>query len=121
MDNITPLATLLTLPFPIWPLVTTWLVVRVACRKTAPWVGLLAGLASASLAVGFFLVFSRWLEQALLARVAAVVYGSPALFLVLCAASNWWLGGGRLKQVPGNQKEIGDQTSPTSGANNGVS
>jgi hypothetical protein len=121
MDNITPLAALLTLPFPIWPLVTFWLVWRVACRKTAPWVGLLAGLASAALAVGFFLVFWQWLEQPWLARVSAVIYGSPAFFLLLCAASNWWLGGSAMKQVPGSQAALGDQTSPASGADHGVS
>jgi hypothetical protein len=91
MNGLTLLELLLVLPFPIWPIFAFWVVRRVASRQTAPWVGLLVGLASAALAVGFFVVFSQWLGQPLLANVAAIVYGSPAFFLLLFAVADYWL------------------------------
>ena len=86
---------LLVLSFPIWPVFVFWLLGIVAKGKAAPWVGLLAGLASVALAVGFFIVFEQWLEEPLYAQAAAIIYGSPAAFFLLFAVAFWWLRGCR--------------------------
>ena len=109
MDNHPTVFVLLVLPFPIWPVFALWLVGIVVERKTAPWVGLLAGLASVALAVGFFVVFDQWLEEPLYARVAALIYGWPTVFLILGGVLNWWLRGCHGQQVPGPAHTEKDQ------------
>ena len=114
MNRIGLLELLLVLPFPIWPLVAFRLVRLVVVRKTAPWIGLLAGLVCAALAVGFFVVFSQWLQQPLLANAAAIIYGSPAFFFILAAVANWCLRGCYVQQVSASQATLGGQTLPAS-------
>ena len=115
MNRITLLELLLVLPFPIWPTVAFWVVRRVASRQLAPWVGLLVALVSAALAVGFFVIFSHWLQQPQFANAAAIIYGAPAFFLLLFAVAIWWLKRCEVQQISGNQAVLGDQTSTASG------
>jgi hypothetical protein len=112
MDKHPIVFLLLVLTFPIWPVFWYWLLFGFfAKRKTAPWVFLLAGLASVALAVAFFVIFSQWLEDPQTAEVAAVIYGSPAFFFILIGVSNWWLRGCHGQQVPGSQVGVGRQDS----------
>ena len=82
---------LLVLLFPIWPVFAFWLVRIILGRRTAPWVGLVGGLASVALAVGFYLAFAQWLQEPVYARIAALIYGAPATFFFIGFAAAIWL------------------------------
>ena len=82
---------LLVLLFPICTVLAFWLVRIIFKRRTAPWVGVLGGLVSVALAVGFYLGFAQWLQEPVYARVAALIYGAPAAFFFIQFATARWL------------------------------
>ena len=110
MDNHALWVVLLVLPFPIWPCIAFRLFHRLRTTRQR----LFAGLASVALAVGFVVAFWQWLEELQLARVAAVVYGSPACFFLLAAASSWFA-----RHFSGSPSTFGGRTSPEWGEDKG--
>jgi hypothetical protein len=86
---------LVLVTLPVWTVFWPWLFSLFVKGKIAPWVSLLAGLLSVSLAVGFYLVLADWLKEPLSARIAALVYGSPAFFFILWWATICWIRRGQ--------------------------
>jgi hypothetical protein len=116
MDKHPIVFMLLVLTFPVWPVLWFPLFV-VMLRRRAVACSLLAALLCAALAVASFVAFSRWLEEPLYARIAAVSFGSPAFFFTLLAAANWFF---RLFRGRSGQQAPGDGPAAGTDARRGT-